>query len=88
MYEYIIVVYIVKDIIERFVPESTDPTELNETLALSTNYVRRLIVRQLLPPIRDPVRGTSTIITLSISLLACHNDFHTFVLWKLTLIIV
>jgi hypothetical protein len=42
--------------IESFEPESPNPAprvELEEALELSSNYVRRLRIRQLLPPIRD-----------------------------------
>ncbi|XP_074662310.1 dynein regulatory complex subunit 5-like [Tubulanus polymorphus] len=42
-----------EEIIEHFVPEQTDPTKLQETLPLSTNFVQRLIVRQLLPPVKE-----------------------------------
>lgn len=48
-----------QEIIEKFVPESTNPTELTETLALSSNYVRRLIIRQLLPPIKNVNKNAS-----------------------------
>ena len=44
-------------IIEHFVPESTDPTELNETLQLSANYIKRLDIRQLLPPVKEAPKG-------------------------------
>lgn len=46
-----------QEIIEKFVPESTNPTELNETLELSSNYIRRLIITQLLPPIKSLPRN-------------------------------
>ncbi|KAK6180922.1 hypothetical protein SNE40_008887 [Patella caerulea] len=46
-----------QEIIEHFVPETTDPIHLNETLALSANYVKRLEVRQLLPPVREAPKG-------------------------------
>lgn len=40
-------------IIENFVPETTDPALLNETLKLSAPYVRGLNIRQLLPPVKE-----------------------------------
>lgn len=44
-------------IIENFVPETTDSNELMETLPLSANFVKRLEIRQLLPPVKEPPRG-------------------------------
>ena len=44
-------------IIEHFVPESTDPTELNDTIPLSANYIRKLDIRQLLPPVKEAPKG-------------------------------
>ncbi|KAI0212719.1 Dynein regulatory complex subunit 5 [Lamellibrachia satsuma] len=44
-------------IIEHYVPETTDPTELNETLPLCSGFVRKLDVRQLLPPVREAPKG-------------------------------
>ena len=44
-------------IIEGFVPETTDESELKETLPLSANYVEKLDVRQLLPPVKDQPKG-------------------------------
>lgn len=46
-----------KDIIEHFVPETTDSTRLNETLPLSANYVKKLDIAQLLPPVREAPKG-------------------------------
>ena len=46
-----------QQIVESTVPETTDPAELYETLALAANYVRRLTVDQLLPPIREKSRS-------------------------------
>ncbi|KAJ8045250.1 Dynein regulatory complex subunit 5 [Holothuria leucospilota] len=40
-------------IIEHFVPESTDTTELMETLPLASPYVRQLNIKQLLPPVKE-----------------------------------
>jgi len=47
-------------IIEHFVPESTDMTELNETLPLSANYIRKIDIRQLLPPVKEAPKGVDT----------------------------
>lgn len=47
----------IQQIIELFEPERTDQTELNETLPLSANYVKKLEIRQLLPPIREAPKG-------------------------------
>ena len=44
-------------IIEGFVPETTDPTELEETLPLSASYVVKLDIRQLLPPVKEAPKG-------------------------------
>ncbi|XP_076463515.1 dynein regulatory complex subunit 5-like [Babylonia areolata] len=46
-----------QQIIEHFIPETTDPTELNETLKLSAEYVKKISVRQLLPPVREAPKG-------------------------------
>ena len=46
-----------QDIIEHFVPETTDPTNLNEALPLSANFVKKLEVGQLLPPVREAPKG-------------------------------
>jgi len=43
-----------QSIIESFVPETSDPAELESALDLSANYIRRLTVGQLLPRPRDP----------------------------------
>ena len=42
----------VQHLIENFVPESTDDTELKEALKLSCGLIRRLDIRQLLPPVK------------------------------------
>ena len=42
-----------QQIIEHFVPETTDTRELDETMALSANYVNRLEIAQLLPPVKE-----------------------------------
>lgn len=42
-----------QQIIENFVPETTDPAELNETLRLSANFVKKINIRQLLPPVKE-----------------------------------
>lgn len=46
-----------QEIIEQFVPETTDITRLNDTLPLSSNYVKKIDVRQLLPPVREAPKG-------------------------------
>lgn len=46
-----------QEIIEHFVPETTEPTRLNETVPLSANYIKRLDIRQLLPPVREAPKG-------------------------------
>ncbi|XP_062518832.1 dynein regulatory complex subunit 5-like [Corticium candelabrum] len=43
-------------LIENFVPEATDPKELNETLMVSSKFIKCLRIQQLLLPIND---GTS-----------------------------
>ncbi len=40
-------------IIENFIPEVTDPTELQETVVLSASYVKKVEVHQLLPPVKE-----------------------------------
>jgi len=42
-----------QSIIESFVPDTTNPAELEDALDLSANYIRRLTVRQLLPRPKD-----------------------------------
>lgn len=42
-----------EDLIESFVPESTELTEIAETLELSQDFIKRLRIRQLLPQIKD-----------------------------------
>ncbi len=44
-------------IIENFVPDATDTTELNETIPLSSQYIRKLDIKQLLPPVKEPPKG-------------------------------
>ncbi|XP_046381825.1 dynein regulatory complex subunit 5-like [Haliotis rufescens] len=46
-----------QEIIEHFVPETTDPTKLTETLALSANYIKKIDINQLLPPVREAPKG-------------------------------
>ena len=46
-----------QSIVENFVPENTDVTELNETIPLSANYVKKMEIKQLLPPIKDAPKG-------------------------------
>lgn len=40
----------VQETIEKFVPEASDQNDLEELLRLSSLYVKRLIIRQFLPP--------------------------------------
>ena len=40
-------------IVEHFVPETTDTTELEETMELSAKYIERVDIRQLLPPVKS-----------------------------------
>jgi len=44
---------LMQSIIESFVPETTNPAELEDALDLSANYIRQLTVRQLLPRVKD-----------------------------------
>jgi len=44
---------LLKAIIESFVPETTPLTELEDALELSSSYVRRLTVNQLLPAVKQ-----------------------------------
>lgn len=39
-----------QEAVEKFVPDVSDQSELEELLRLSSPYIRRLIIRQLLPP--------------------------------------
>jgi hypothetical protein len=41
----------IKYIIENFVPNRTDPARLNEIIKLGGNYIRKLDIKQLLPPV-------------------------------------
>uniref|UniRef100_A0A8C5HPG3 T-complex-associated-testis-expressed 1 n=1 Tax=Gouania willdenowi TaxID=441366 RepID=A0A8C5HPG3_GOUWI len=43
-----------KEVIELFVPGSTDPTTLSELILLCSDYVKKLEISQLLPPIKEP----------------------------------
>lgn len=42
-----------QDLIENFVPESTEMVEISDTLELSKDFIQRLKIKQLLPPIKD-----------------------------------
>lgn len=42
-----------QEAIEKFVPGNSDLLELEELLRLSSDFVKCLIVRQLLPPLQD-----------------------------------
>ena len=44
-------------IIENFVPESTSSNLLYETMPLSANYIKRLEIGQLLPPVKETPKG-------------------------------
>ena len=39
-----------QEAIEKFVPQESDVTELEELLRLSSNFIKRLVIKQLLPP--------------------------------------
>ncbi|KAL7888582.1 hypothetical protein AOLI_G00035560 [Acnodon oligacanthus] len=43
-----------ENIIELFIPDVTDPKALLDVVPLCQNYVRRLKISQLLPPIKEP----------------------------------
>ncbi|XP_028809153.1 dynein regulatory complex subunit 5 isoform X2 [Denticeps clupeoides] len=43
-----------ESIIELFIPDVTDPTTVLDMVPLCKNYVKRLKISQLLPPIREP----------------------------------
>ncbi|XP_078000294.1 dynein regulatory complex subunit 5-like [Glandiceps talaboti] len=40
-------------IVEHFVPETTDPAEVEELLPLAAPYIKKLNIRQLLPPVKE-----------------------------------
>ncbi|XP_072031819.1 dynein regulatory complex subunit 5-like isoform X2 [Amphiura filiformis] len=42
-----------ENIIEHFVPETTELDELKETLPLASPYVQRMDIKQLLPPVKE-----------------------------------
>ena len=42
-----------QEAVEQFVPEQSDLDQLEEILQLSSRFIRRLVVRQLLPPPQD-----------------------------------
>lgn len=42
-----------ENIIELFIPDVTDPTTIQEMVPLCKNYVKRLDISQLLPPIKE-----------------------------------
>lgn len=46
-----------QSIIENFIPETTEMSELNDTLPLSANFVKKIDIRQLLPPVREAPKG-------------------------------
>ena len=41
-------------LIENYIPLKTDNFEMRKAIELSAKYVKRLIIRQLLPPVADP----------------------------------
>ncbi|CAB3978044.1 dynein regulatory complex subunit 5-like [Paramuricea clavata] len=43
----------VEGIIESYIPETTEFTELNDTLALGERFIRSLNINQLLPPVKE-----------------------------------
>ncbi|XP_072543503.1 dynein regulatory complex subunit 5 [Salminus brasiliensis] len=43
-----------ENIIELFIPDQTEPKSVLDVVALCQNYVRRLKITQLLPPIKNP----------------------------------
>ncbi|XP_063078326.1 dynein regulatory complex subunit 5 isoform X2 [Engraulis encrasicolus] len=47
----------VENIIELFIPDVTEAKVVLDVIPLCKNYVRRLVISQLLPPIRDPQKG-------------------------------
>ncbi|EDV21037.1 uncharacterized protein TRIADDRAFT_50874 [Trichoplax adhaerens] len=42
-----------EDLIEHFVPDSTDPSMLYDVMKLSANFIRCLNIKQLLPPVKS-----------------------------------
>lgn len=46
-----------ENIIENFVPETSESNELFETLNLSANYIQKVEIKQLLPPVKDVPKG-------------------------------
>lgn len=46
-----------QQIIEHFVPETTNSTELHETLQLSRQFIKKIDIRQLLPPVQESANG-------------------------------
>ncbi|XP_065052349.1 dynein regulatory complex subunit 5-like [Rhopilema esculentum] len=43
-----------EEIIEKFVPGTTDPSLLEKTLKLSSDYIKSINIKQLLPPVKEP----------------------------------
>ncbi|XP_041721707.1 dynein regulatory complex subunit 5 [Coregonus clupeaformis] len=46
-----------ENIIELFIPDATDPKTVLDMVPLSRNYVKRLDISQLLPPIKEPQKS-------------------------------
>jgi len=46
-----------EEIIEHYVPSSNDTRLIDETLALSAPFIRALNIKQLLPPVKEPVNA-------------------------------
>ncbi|CAL1536298.1 unnamed protein product [Lymnaea stagnalis] len=46
-----------QQIIELFVPEASDSDELDDTVMLSANFIKKLDIRQLLPPVPQKSKG-------------------------------
>ncbi|MBN3305928.1 DRC5 protein, partial [Amia calva] len=46
-----------KNIIELFIPDVTDPQTVLEMVPLCRNYVKKLDISQLLPPVKEPQKG-------------------------------
>nr|XP_014350001.1 PREDICTED: T-complex-associated testis-expressed protein 1 [Latimeria chalumnae] len=43
-----------ENIIERFIPEATDPMQVANVIPFCQGYVKRLRINQLLPPVKEP----------------------------------
>ena len=45
-----------ENLIENFVPESTNEDKIESAIPLAARYIRRLNIKQLLPPVKDSVK--------------------------------